>query len=47
MLPGLLYLVDKIFEELDYTTHIYYVHALSHISVIPCVYFNTRKRLKI
>lgn len=47
MLPGLLYLVDKIFEELNFMKMSYYVHALSHISVIPCVYFNTRKRLKI
>tara|TARA_B100000161_G_C33325359_1_gene313359 strand:+ start:219 stop:608 length:390 start_codon:yes stop_codon:yes gene_type:complete len=47
MLPGLLYVVDKIFEELKYIKTSYYFHALSHLAVIPCVYFNTKKRLKI
>jgi len=40
-------LVNKIFEELNFMKMSYYLHALSHISVIPCVYFNTIKRLKI
>ena len=42
ILPGTLYLVDKVFEHLKYDKTSYYLHALSHLAVIPCVYFNVK-----
>ena len=40
--PGLLYLIDKVFEKYDYIKTSDCFHALCHISIIPCVYLNTR-----
>lgn len=45
VLPGMLYLVDKVFERLNYEKTSYYFHALSHLAVIPCVYFNVSDRV--
>lgn len=41
IIPGTLYLVDKIFEDFNFIKTSHYFHALSHLSVIPCVYLNT------
>lgn len=41
-LPGLFYVIDKIFEEFKYDKTSYYFHALSHLSVLPCVYLNVK-----
>lgn len=45
ILPGLLYIADKIFEEANFINTSYYFHALSHLAVIPCVYFNVRTKI--
>lgn len=42
ILPGMLYIVDKIFEEINFIKTSYYFHALSHLAVIPCVYHNIK-----
>ena len=41
LLPGLLYIIDKIFEIYNHITISNYIHALMHLSIIPGVYMNT------